>query len=369
MKVVLAPDSFKECMSAKEAARAMEAGVRQLFPEAECVLVPMSDGGEGFAAALTQARGAKRIDIDCPNALGEQAQASYGLDGTHAYMDLASACGLEGVPEERRDIWKSHTRGLGVMIADALARGATHIVLGIGGSASNDCGLGMIVELGGRCLDRNGNELEPIPENFARIVAIEPPALPADVQIDVACDVTNPLCGPAGATHVFGSQKGATPEDVERLDALLAHIAKLSGHEPLAKEEGSGAAGGTGFALRAWLGARMLPGVSLLAQQLGVPEKVQGATWVFTGEGSVDGQSIAGKTPSGIARLAREAGVPCVVFAGVARPGAEALRECGVSEIVTITPPGQEKAESLRRGKENMEAAVAHFLHDHSRWA
>lgn len=365
MKFILAPDSFKENMTALEAARAMERGVRDVHPEAECVLVPMSDGGEGFIDAIAAAWGASRVDVASLDALGRPIRASYALAGTRAVLDVASCAGIELVTPRERDVAASNTAGLGLLIRDALARGATELLIGIGGSATNDAGAGMLVELGARLLDEDGAELEPSPLNLARVARVDTSGLDrllVGVEIRVACDVTNPLTGPEGATAVFGPQKGVTPDMFEAFDTALAHFARLSGHEDEAALPGSGAAGGLGFALRAFCGASLEPGVELVADAVGLAGAVEGADWVFTGEGSVDSQTLNGKTPAGVAAIASAEGVPVMIFAGRIKDGAELLLEHGVTRIVKVGDPDEPLAEALKHGPQNMRRAVAQAL-------
>lgn len=365
MKFVLAPDSFKENMTALEAARAMERGVRDARPDAECLLVPMSDGGEGFIDAIAAAWGASRIEVASLDALGRPIRSAYALAGERAVLDVASCAGIELVAPRERDVAASNTAGLGLIIRDALARGAKELLIGIGGSATNDAGAGMLVELGARLIDEDGAEVEPYPMNLARVARVDTSGLDRlldGVEIRVACDVTNPLSGPEGATAVFGPQKGVTPGMFEAFDAALAHFARVSGREDEAALPGSGAAGGLGFALRAFCGARLEPGVGLVAEAVGLAGAVEGADWVFTGEGSVDSQTINGKTPAGVFEVAKAAGVPTMIFAGRIKEGAEVLLEHGVARIVKVGDPSEPLEEALRNGQKNLRRAVAEVL-------
>lgn len=365
MKFVLAPDSFKENMTALEAASAMKRGVRDVHPDADCVLVPMSDGGEGFIDAIATAWGADLISVDTVDALGRPITSQYALAGKKAVLDVASCAGIELVAPADRNVSESSTRGLGIIMRDALERGAAHLLVGIGGSVTNDGGAGMLVELGVRLLDEDGAELRPILADLANVARVDASALDAlldGVEILVACDVTNPLNGPAGATAVFGPQKGVTPEQVPVFDSILRHFAEASGRAEVALEPGSGAAGGLGFALRAFCDARLVPGVDLVADAVGLSDKVEGADWVFTGEGSVDSQTINGKTPAGVAAVAQAKGVPVMIFAGRIKEGAEVLLDHGVSRIVKVGDPEEPLEEALRNGQKNLRAAVVEAL-------
>ncbi len=366
MKFVLAPDSFKESMTAAEAASAMADGVRRVHPDAECVEVPMSDGGEGFAQAVAASWGAEWVEVDTVDPLGRPIRAGYGLTGHRAVLDMASSCGLELVAPEDRDVARSTTAGLGVMLRDALARGARKLVIGIGGSATNDAGAGMLVALGARLRTADGAELDGAPRDLARVASVDasPVAeLFAGVDVQVACDVTNPLTGPRGATAVFGQQKGVAAGQVEAFDAALARfaaVARVPGGAPQAP--GAGAAGGLGFALLAFLGARLRPGVEVVADAVGLADAVRGADLVLTGEGAVDAQTLEGKTPAGVALVAHRAGVGCIVLAGRVKPGAEALLEHGVDALVQIVGDDVPLARALADGPQNLAAATAHFL-------
>ncbi|BAW93636.1 glycerate kinase [Actinomyces sp. Chiba101] len=365
MRIVLAPDSFKENMTALQAAGAMDAGVRDAVPGARTVLMPMSDGGEGFVDAVAASWGADMVRAPSADALGRPIEAVYGLAGDRAVMDVAGCAGLERVAPGERDVLRSSTRGLGMLMAHALEGGARTLVIGLGGSATNDGGLGMLTELGVRLLDASGEPVGPEPARMGLIERIDLADLSAaarEATILVACDVTNPLTGPNGATAVFGPQKGVGADMVGVLDARLARLAELTGTRAEAAEPGAGAAGGLGFALRAFLGARMRPGVDLVAEAIGLRDAIARADLVLTGEGSVDEQTLNGKTPAGVARLAREEGVPCVVFAGRIKPGAEVLLDHGVRDLVKVGSPDEPLARALARGPENMREAVAGYL-------
>lgn len=361
MKYVVAPDSFKESMTAEEAAQAMEEGIRSADPEAECLLIPMSDGGEGFARAVATAWGATWVEIDSEDALGRPIRSGYGLAGDRAVIDIASSAGLEQIPEHERDVENSSSAGLGVLIRDAVIRGARHIIVGIGGSATNDAGAGMLVALGARLLDHSGHELRGTLGDLALVETVDLASMGEELgstQFLVACDVSNPLTGPRGATAIFGPQKGVSPDSVDGYDASLERFARLTGEWAAAERPGAGAAGGVGFALMAFLDADLRAGVELLSEIVRLPTAVEGADLVLTGEGSVDAQTLEGKTPAGVAGVAAEAGVPVLLFAGKVKPGAEVLLDHGVSEIVQIADDGVPLAEALENGFGNLKLAV-----------
>lgn len=363
MRVVLAPDSFKEAMTAAEAAAAMARGVLAVVPDAEVVQVPMSDGGEGFTDAVAAALGARVRTVETVDALGRPVAGRLAVGGGTAVLEMASAAGLELVPEEERDVLGSDTRGVGRMIRAVLDAGADRLLLGIGGSATSDGGAGMLAELGVRFLDGAGRAVGTTPRELAGLASVDASGLDArltGLRIEVACDVDNPLLGERGASAVFGPQKGASPEDVGYLDSVLAHWAGLSGHAELAGRPGAGAAGGLGFALMAFLGARLEPGVDLVARTVGLAEAVSGADLVLTGEGSVDAQTLAGKTPAGVARAAAARGVPTVIVAGRVRPGAEVLLTTGCVALMSSSQGDVVPlAEVLRAAPQSTERATA----------
>lgn len=366
MRIVIAPDSFKESMTAVQAARAMAVGVRDALPTT-CVVdqVPVSDGGEGFAEAVTAAWSASWQEVTTVDALGRPRTAGFGLDGDRAVVDLASSVGLEHIAPGERDVMRSSTAGLGHVITAAVDAGARSLLIGLGGSASNDLGLGMLVALGARCLDERGGEVEPVPAEFSRIRRIE--VGPArrrleGVSITVAGDVTNPLTGPHGAAAVFGPQKGLLGPAITWVDGEVTRLAAVLGLSHWACRPGTGAAGGTAFALAAVLGAELATGIDHLARVVGLRERLEEADLLLTGEGTVDGQSLNGKAVSGVLRLACEYGVPSIVFAGRVRIDAAAqqrLSDLGAQRIIQISDPSEALETSLRRGPEHLRRAVA----------
>ncbi|MDO4258210.1 MAG: glycerate kinase [Actinomycetaceae bacterium] len=366
MKVILAPDSFKESMSSVEAATAMERGIRHAHPTAECVAIPLSDGGEGFAQTLGSVWGAEWVTVDAVDVRGLPATYGYAWDASQrrAALDVASCGGLEMIPAEARDVWSSSTKGLGLLIHDALGRGAQSLTIGLGGSATNDGGAGMLSALGVRFEAEGGGVCTPTPDGLQRLSAVDASDLDArlaDSEITVACDVDNPLLGPRGATAVFGPQKGVGPDDVEPIDAILGRLARLSNKEEEAASPGAGAAGGLGWAMRAFLGATLVPGFDVIARATGLAEAMQGADVALTGEGAVDDQTLSGKAPAGVARLAREAGVPVVIFGGVVRDSAQSLREGGAIDLIAISNPAVPLEQSLAEGPQRLEEAVAQW--------
>jgi len=343
-RIVIAPDSFKECASASEVAEAIAAGLRRALPDAELVLAPMADGGEGTVDALVAATQGSRVTVKVTGPLGEAVNAVYGLlgDGCTAVIEMASASGLALVPAERRDARIATTRGTGELIRDALERGRRRIILGIGGSATNDAGAGMAQALGFRLLDGTDSELPPGGAALARIARIDAsakhPAIDA-AEVLVACDVDNVLCGPAGASQVFGPQKGASEAVAAELDAALARWGALVEDQlgvMVRDLPGGGAAGGLGAGLVAYVGARLAPGVDLVAEACGLSERMKGADLVITGEGRLDAQTAGGKTPLGVARIAKRHGLPVVALAGALGEGHRRLYGIGIDAMLSI---------------------------------
>ncbi|HLT03830.1 MAG TPA: glycerate kinase [Pseudomonas sp.] len=345
MKIVIAPDSFKESLAAPQVAEAIARGWRAVFPDADCLLRPMADGGEGTVDAVLAAVGGERRTCRVTGPLGTPVPAHWGwlADGT-AVIEMAAASGLHHVPPGQRDILCACSAGTGELIRQALDAGARRLILGLGGSATNDGGAGMLRALGVRFLDGQGQALEPGGAALARLARLDLSGLDPrlrQVEVRVAADVDNPLCGPRGASAVFGPQKGASPEQVEQLDQALAHYARLMAEtlgEDHAEVPGAGAAGGLGFAARALLGARFRPGVELVAELSGLAEAVRDAELVITGEGRLDAQTLHGKTPYGVARIAQAANVPVIALAGSLGDGYWRLYEAGVSAAFSLTP-------------------------------
>jgi glycerate 2-kinase len=372
VKIVLAPDSFKESMTASEAVAAMRAGVQAALPDAECVGVPMADGGEGTVDAVVDALHGQLVEVEVSDALGRPIIARYGWVPLRqlAVIEMAAAAGLESIPVDERDILRASTFGVGQLIRAALDRGAEEFLVGLGGSATNDGGAGMLTALGAVFLDADGQALEPGGAALERLDRIDTSGLDArlrDVRIRVACDVTAPLLGPTGASAVFGPQKGATPADVERLESALSRLAAVTAAmlpDAHPQRPGAGAAGGVGFALAEFLGAASKPGVDEVADTVGLERALSGADWVFTGEGSVDAQTVMGKTPFGVAQVAVQSGARVVIFAGRVAPDAAVLLEHGVERLVAITAEGTPIEQALREGVESLTRATADVCRD-----
>ncbi|VEG43149.1 glycerate kinase [Mycolicibacterium flavescens] len=367
MKIVLAPDSFKESMTASEAVAAMRAGVAAVLPDADVVGVPMADGGEGTVDAVVDALHGEHVEVQVSDALGRTVTARYGYVPLRqlAVIEMAAAAGLELVTPHERDILRASTFGVGELITSALDRGAEDVLIGLGGSATNDGGTGMLTALGAAFLDADGLPLRPGGADLERLERIDVMGMDPrlrDARIRVASDVTAPLLGPGGATAVFGPQKGAGADDMPRLEAGLSRLAAVASATFGATQPqrpGAGAAGGMGFALVEFLGATSRPGVDEVAETVGLERALRGADWVFTGEGSVDAQTVMGKTPFGVAQAAVRAGARVVIFAGRVAPDAAVLLDHGVERLVAITAEGTPIERALREGAQSLTRATA----------
>lgn len=369
MKIIIAPDSFKGCMSARQAAEAMEHGVHHVLPDAECVLVPMADGGEGTVQSLVDATGGTLLEATVTGPLGTPVHAQYGMlgDGCTAVIEMAAASGIGYVDETTRDPRITTTYGVGELILDALDHGVTAFILGLGGSATNDGGTGMAQALGAHLLDAQGNELPFGGAALAGLATIDVSDLDsriATADIRLASDVTNPLTGPQGASSVFGPQKGADASMVAELDAALHHYASIVARDlgrDVETVPGAGAAGGLGAGFLAFTGARMQSGVSLVVEATGLKTLTAGADWCFTGEGGIDSQTQYGKTPIGVARAVKEAAPHCpvVAFAGNVGSGVEELYSQGIDAVFGIVPGPQNLRQALACGAENLERCAA----------
>ncbi|CAM4219552.1 glycerate kinase family protein [Saccharibacillus endophyticus] len=359
---LLAPDSFKESMTAKEVCIAMEKGLSRVYPDARFIHVPMADGGEGTVQSLVDASGGSLHTKEVTGPLGLPVTASFGLlgDGETAAIEMASASGIHFVTKETKNPLMTTTYGTGELIGECLDRGAKKILIGIGGSATNDGGAGMAEALGAKFLDEKGQEIPRGGGGLAHLSKIDTSGLDArlqGVEIVVACDVTNPLCGEHGASAVFGPQKGATPEMVQTLDANLAHYADIV-FEQLGRDvrdvPGAGAAGGLGAGLLVFTRSELRKGVEIVLDYTELERKAGEADLVFTGEGGIDFQTKFGKTPYGVAAAAKRAGKKVIAVAGYVGDGIEALYDEGIDAIFGIVPGAGELPELLAAGPENV---------------
>lgn len=345
-RIVVAPDSFKESLEAGEVASAVARGVRKVVPEAEVMEIPLSDGGEGLVSALVKATGGQVLSSTVTGPLGRRVTARWGIlgDGTTAVIEMAQASGLALVPQDRRNPLITTTYGTGELVCRALDAGCRKIIIGIGGSATHDGGAGMAQALGAKLLGPDDLEIGPGASGLERLSRIDTRGMDGrlkDTEIVVACDVDNPLCGPRGAAYTYALQKGASPDMLPRLDAALDHYARIVARD-LGRDvrdiPGSGAAGGLGAGLMAFLGGKLRRGIELVMDIVGLENAVRGADLVITGEGEINNQTSYGKVPVGVARIAGIYGVPVVALVGSIGEGAHTVYEQGINAIMSIVP-------------------------------
>jgi len=369
MNVLVAPDSFKECLSAKEVAKHISKGILSVSPDAEVCQIPISDGGEGLLDALMQGIGGVLNPAMVKDPLLRNIQANFGIlkDGT-AVIEMAKASGLELLSDVEKNPMITSTFGTGELIKSALNKGCKEILIGIGGSATNDAGAGMLRALGCKFLDANGNELKDGGGYLGDLEKIDHKNLDKRLKrckIKVACDVDNPLTGVNGASYIYGAQKGATPEQINQLDNNLknfAQIVKQQLNVDVEKLSGGGAAGGIGAGLSVFLNAELISGIDLILDALKIEEHIKKADVVFTGEGKVDLQTLNGKTISGIAKIAKKYNVPVIVLAGNVSEDINALNDLDVSIIHQITDSGTNLDEAIKNAGENLERDAAYCL-------
>ena len=367
LRILVAPDSFKGSLSAVQVAAAMARGIQAVFPEAEVQQVPMADGGEGSVEALVTATQGRLVHTVVRGPMGAPVWAQWGLsgDGTTAFIEMAAASGLPLVPEARRDPRLASTFGTGELIRAALDQGLRKLVIGLGGSATNDGGAGMARALGVRFLDGQGQDLPEGGAALARLARVDLAGLDArlaEASLLVACDVDNPLCGPRGASAIYGPQKGATPDMVAELDAALGHFAEVAAAatgRAIASCPGAGAAGGLGAGLLLFTPATLRPGVAIVLEATGFEALLNGADLVLTGEGRTDAQTAMGKAPVGIAAVARCRGVPVVCLSGGLGEGADAVLDSGIQALASIVPGPMDLQACLDGGADLVEAATA----------
>jgi glycerate 2-kinase len=368
MKIILAPDSFKGNLTSLQVAAALEKGVKRVLPKAVCIKVPMADGGEGTVQSLVDATGGKFIRKRVTGPAGNPVSARYGMlaDGETAVIEMAEASGLPLVSGKQMNPLKTTTYGTGELILDAAKRGATKIIIGIGGSATNDGGVGMAQALGVSFLDIRGNELKEKGAGgmLGKIASINKKGinpLIRKIKIIVASDVNNPLCGKNGASNVFGPQKGATPAMVKTLDENLKHLGKIIKTD-LKKEvvnmKGAGAAGGLGAGLVAFANAKMKSGIDIVLEATNMYQHLKGADLVLTGEGRVDFQTAFGKTPSGVAKAARKHRVPTVAIGGGITDDANGVFAHGIDGLESACARDMSLEEAIGNSKAHLANAA-----------
>lgn len=371
MKFVLAPDSFKESMTAKEVCQAMENGIRKVLPDAKIISVPMSDGGEGTMDSLIDATNGQKYAVKVTEPLGTPVTAHYGILGDQktAIIEMAEASGLSYVPQDKRTpatIKKTTTFGTGELINAALKHDVTRVIIGLGGSSTNDGGSGMAQAIGVKFFDHNDHEITQKLgggdlKQITRIDTIDINSKIKKTKFLLASDVTNPLTGTNGASYVFGPQKGADQATAKELDENLSHYAKIIGQN-IAQTPGSGAAGGLGAGLLAFTHAKIYPGVKLVANEVHLAEKIKEADYVFTGEGGTDFQTQFGKTPYGVAQIAKKYDVPVISLAGYIGKGIDHLYDKGFTAIFGILAKAENIDQALKDGPQNVERTTENVV-------
>ena len=371
MKFVLAPDSFKESMTAKEVCQAMENGIRKVLPDAKIISVPMSDGGEGTMDSLIDATNGQKYAVKVTEPLGTPVTAHYGILGDQktAIIEMAEASGLSYVPQDKRTpatIKKTTTFGTGELINAALKHDVTRVIIGLGGSSTNDGGSGMAQAIGVKFFDHNDHEITQKLgggdlKQITRIDTIDINPKIKKTKFLLASDVTNPLTGTNGASYVFGPQKGADQATAKELDENLSHYAKIIGQN-IAQTPGSGAAGGLGAGLLAFTHAKIYPGVKLVANEVHLAKKIKEADYVFTGEGGTDFQTQFGKTPYGVAQIAKKYDVPVISLAGYIGKGIDHLYDKGFTAIFGILAKAENIDQALKDGPQNVERTTENVV-------
>lgn len=371
MKFVLAPDSFKESMTAKEVCQAMENGIRKVLPDAKIISVPMSDGGEGTMDSLIDATNGQKYAVKVTEPLGTPVTAHYGILGDQktAIIEMAEASGLSYVPQDKRTpatIKKTTTFGTGELINAALKHDVTRVIIGLGGSSTNDGGSGMAQAIGVKFFDHNDHEITQKLgggdlKQITRIDTIDINPKIKKTKFLLASDVTNPLTGTNGASYVFGPQKGADQATAKELDENLSHYTKIIGQN-IAQTPGSGAAGGLGAGLLAFTHAKIYPGVKLVANEVHLAEKIKEADYVFTGEGGTDFQTQFGKTPYGVAQIAKKYDVPVISLAGYIGKGIDHLYDKGFTAIFGILAKAENIDQALKDGPQNVERTTENVV-------
>jgi len=370
MKIVVAPDSFKGSLTAVEVSDAIEQGIREIFPEAEIVKIPMADGGDGTVQCLVNATGGEILREKVKGPLGGEVLASYGIlgDKKTAVIEMAEASGLTLVPENQRNPLITTTYGTGQLIKAALDQGCRKMIIGIGGSATNDGGTGMLQALGAKLLNQEGKEIGFGGGELKKVFRIDTKCLDnrlSETEVLIASDVSNPLCGPKGAARIYGPQKGATPEVIKELDESLAYFAEIIKRD-LNKDvkdiPGAGAAGGLGASLIAFLNAELRPGIDIVIEIVKLEQAIKGADLVITGEGKIDSQTIYGKAPIGVARIAKKYNIPVIAVAAIIGDDADIVHQYGINTLIKISEPPTSLAEPKSKKVELVKKSIAQFL-------
>ncbi|ENM3919371.1 glycerate kinase [Vibrio cholerae] len=362
MKVVIAPDSFKESLTAKQVCDSIQAGLARVWHDAKFVAIPVADGGEGTVQSLVDATQGRLVEVKVMGPQGKRVEAFYGMlgDNQTAVIEMAAASGLHHVPLAQRDPKLTTSFGTGELIRHALDQGATKLIIGLGGSATNDGGVGMLAALGARFTNADGEPIQLTGGGLRELTHIDLQDFDPRLQhcdILVACDVNNPLCGDKGASAVFGPQKGATPEDIQLLDGALRQFglltAKVTGKMVL-ESAGAGAAGGMGAALLAYTQARLRPGIEIVLETVQLAHQVSDADLVITGEGRIDSQTVHGKTPMGVAKVAKRFDVPVLALCGCTGDNYQAVYQCGIDAVFAAVPRAMSLEDALKESDFNL---------------
>jgi glycerate kinase len=372
VKIVVAPDSFKGSLTALEVSDAIEKGIREVFPEAEIIKIPMADGGDGTVECLVNATGGEILREKVIGPLGNEILAHYGIlgDKKTAVIEMAAASGLTLVPENKRNPLITTTYGTGQLIKAALNQGCRKMIIGIGGSATNDGGAGMVQALGIKLLDQEGKEVGFGGGELKKIVKIDISCMDNrlfDIKVLVASDVNNPLCGPQGASRIYGPQKGATPEIIEELDKSLSYFAELIKRDlnkDIKDMPGAGAAGGLGASLMAFLNAELRPGIEIIIEAVKLEQAIKDADLVITGEGKIDSQTIYGKAPIGVAKIAKKYNVPVVAVAAIIEEDSRIFQSYGIDTLIQISEPPMRLSEIKAKKICLIKRSIKQFLRE-----
>lgn len=369
MKILVAPDSFKGSLSAMEICNITETVAKEVFQNCEVVKLPVADGGEGTVESILETLSGKEMIIEVSNPLGKRIKSNYGIfNNDKAIIEMASASGLPLIKTNERDVLNSNTYGTGELILDAIKNGAKKIYLGIGGSATNDLGIGCLASFGVKFLDADKKEVNPVPANFKKIVEIDSSSISKDVldaEFIIMCDVTNPLLGKDGATYIYGKQKGIDEKDMPEFEEGMAHLCKVIEEKTkvtISTREGCGASGGLGAGLLAFTNASMQSGVDTILEILEFNDKLKGANLVITGEGRMDNQSAFGKVAFGVGSLCKASNIPCIAVVGGLGDGYEDMYQHGITSIMTTTDKIMSIDDAIKNADDLLKKAIYRIL-------
>ncbi|HXA00357.1 MAG TPA: glycerate kinase [Cytophagaceae bacterium] len=373
MRILIAPDSMKDCLPAEEVARNIELGIRKVLPDADIKIIPMADGGEGTTETLVTATGGKLIEVSAHDPFMREIKACYGIlgDGKTAVVEVAAASGLELLKKAERNPWLTTSYGSGELLRSALDHGCGKILLGLGGSATNDAGAGIIQALGGKFLDKNRKEIRRGGGALSELAEIDLSELDqrlSDCLMVVACDVKIPLCGEQGTSKIYGDQKGADNAMREKLDDNLRKFAGLIKEKfkiDITDMEGAGAAGGIGGGLKALLHAELKPGFNMVAELTKLESAIKESDLIITGEGRTDAQTLSGKVPFGIAQLGKKYNIPVMIISGSLLPGSEKLYDEGVTKMIAIKEDNMPLEEAISNAPQLLQRAAAYMIRDY----